>query len=217
VPTIEDDEDWIPPLQTLLFWSEAWRAEHGYPLPVRPTVASEANFIRWALGWAWDNEVHWDDFAGDVKRARARLEDLLKEGLRAKRGVPCFDCNVDLIRPSRPPRKIHWCDGNDGVCTWPHKFCAHDRGGLADEWKCPTCDRRYGVEDYVRAVQHAHLAFADYLPAAECEQRTGIKVGTIKVWATRGKVPKRLDPDSRRVLYHIPSIEAATRREDGVA
>lgn len=218
-PVIEDDDEWEPPLQTLLFWSEAWRTEHGYPLAERPTLASEANFIRWALGWAWDNELHWDDFAADIRKAKSRLEDLLKEGLRSSHGVPCFDCNVDLIRPSRPPREVRWCEGHEGVCTWPHRFCAHDRGGLADEWKCPSCDRRYGVEDYARAVRSAHYAHADYLAGPEAALRTGVTLGKIRVWAHRGKVPKRIDRETRRVLYHVPSIEAAeaTRREDGVA
>ncbi len=214
-PVVDDDDEWEPPLQTLLFWTEAWRETHGYPLERRPTVTSEARFVRWALDWAWDNEPHFDDFAEDVRKAKSRLEDLLHEGLRSRHGVPCFDCNVDLVRPSRPPRNVRWCEGHEGVCTWPHRFCAHDRGGLADEWKCPRCDRHYGVEDYVRAVKHAHLAHADWLTAPDCEQRTGAKAGTIKVWASRGKVPKRLDPETRRVLYHVPSIE--TCAGDGLA
>lgn len=214
LPAVEDDDDWEPPLQTLLFWSEQWRGEHGYPLPKRPSLATEANFIRWALDWAWENELHWDDFADDIAAARARLENLLKEGLRAKHGVPCFDCNVDLVRPSRPPRDVRWCEGHDGVCTWPHKFCAHDRGGLADEWKCPACDRRYGMEDYVRAVQQAHFAHADYLPLADAIARTGAPRGSIQGWATRGLVRRSKHSTTGRTLYHVGDIEKRRTSED---
>lgn len=207
----EDDHD-APPLQTLLFWSEQFRTEHGYILDGRPTIASEVNFLRWSLPWAWDNEPHFDDMAADVRGVVAKLEAILAAGKRNLRGVQCFDCGTDLIRQSWDPRNIHHCDGHDGVCLIPHSVCPHDRGGLRDEWKCPGCDRAYSLEDYARAVSHAHYAFADFLTLDDASARTGVKPGTIKVWANRGKVGKKRDRDSGRMTYSVRDIE--TRHAD---
>lgn len=212
----EDDGD-EPPLQTLLFWSEQWRTEHGYLLDGRPTIASEANFIRWCLPWAWDNEPHFEDMAEDVRTVVGRLEAILAAGKRNLRGVPCFDCGADLERKSHDPRTIRRCNGHDGVCHIPHERCPHDRGGLRDEWKCPGCDRTYTLADYARAVGNAHYAFAEYLTLDDAAARTGAKAGTIKVWATRGRVAKRLDKESGRMMYRVADIEERLADSESVA
>lgn len=215
LPELDDEEDYEPPLQTLLFWSEQLRREHDAEYGQRPTVASEASFIRHMLGWMWDNEPHFADFADDIDEAKRRLEDLVAAGKRDQRGVQCFDCQVDLTRKSRDRREYRHCTGHDGVCTIPHARCPHDRGGLADEWRCPSCDRRYDTEAYHRAVGHAHFAHADYLTLDECAERTSEQPGTIKVWATRGKVRKRKDLVTGRMTYNVPDVMA--RRAGSVA
>jgi transposase-like protein len=99
----------------------------------------------------------------------------------------------------------------------PHEVCPHDRGGLRDEWKCPGCDRTYSLEDYARAVSHAHYAFADFLTLDDASARTGVKPGTIKVWANRGKVAKKRDRDSGRMTYRVADIEARHAEPEEVA
>jgi hypothetical protein len=128
--TYEDDQE--PPLQTLLFWSEAWRTEHEWPIPRRPTISSEAGFIRWALDWAWENEAHWDDFAADVRSARVRLENLLSAGRRPERTrVVCNRCedSARLIK----------------------LYGTSDDG---DRWKCPACKARYDADEVRDAYAH---------------------------------------------------------------
>jgi hypothetical protein len=218
-PAVEDDDEWEPPLQSLLFWSEDLRRTHGHETDVRPTIASEANMIRWALDWLWENEPHWNDLANDIKATRARMETLLVEGLRAKRGVPCLSLECDggiLVRPVADRREHRWCEGHDGVCHLPHERCPHDRGGLRDEWVCGTCDRRYGVEDYRRAVAQSAFLNAEWLPLEDAIARTGAKRGSIQGWATRGHVRRRKDADSGRVTYNVGDIEAR-RTTDVVA
>lgn len=136
----DEDGDWEPPLQTLLFWSEQWRAQHGQefePEPHRPypTVATEANWIRWALNWAWDNEPQWDDFAADVRAARVRVENVLYAGNRAERTrITCDHCE-------KAPRLIRkYGDATDGTEDW---------------WLCPSCKHRFDTEGVSRA--HAKM------------------------------------------------------------
>lgn len=212
---IEDDDDWEPPLQSLLFWSEDLRRIHDQefePTPnrPRPTEASEANIIRHHLDWLWENEPRFMDFAEDMAGVVKRLEALLTEGLRAKRGVPCLSVDCDggiLVRPVADRREHRWCEGHDGVCHLPHERCPHDRGGLRDEWVCGSCDRRYGVEDYRRAVAQSAFLNAEWLPLEDAIARTGAKRGTIQAWATRGHVRRRKDADTGRVTYNVGDIE----------
>lgn len=217
---VTDDDEWEPPLQTLLFWSEDLRRQHDQefePTPhrPRPTLVSEAGFIRWALDWLWENEPHWEDFAEDIANARARLDNLLAEGLRAKAGVPCLSAECEgalLIQPMANRREHRTCDGHEHeggkVCVIPHERCPHDRGGLRDTWKCPRCDRRYEAEDYRRAVAQSHYLNAEWLPLEDACKRSGAKRGSVQGWATRGQVRKRKDLASGRVLYHVGDIEA---------
>ena len=211
----QDPDDLWPPLQLLLFWSEQWRVERGAESDLRPTIHSEATWLRANLGWAAERAWEWDDFAADVERARVKLEALVGAGRANRRGVQCLSCGGELRRRSRERTEPSDCTGNHGVCTWPHRFCPHDRGGLEDDWRCKGCHRAYTDEDYRRAVAHAHLAYAEWLPLVDCAERTGVRAGTIAVWAHRGKVRKR--QDAGRVLFSVEDVEAAAAGQAVVA
>lgn len=182
---VEDEDDtWEPPLQTLLFWSEQWREEHSYVLDGRPTIASEANFIRWCLNWAWDNELHWDDFAQDVHQARLRLENVLHAGRRAERSrVVCDRCD-------EPPRLI--------------KVYGSDRA--EDRWKCPACKHRFDQDDFDRA--HAKqlrstgaerwVPFADALSTLRTQERPE---RTVRQWLLDGAVDVRFTDAGVREVW----------------
>jgi hypothetical protein len=214
----EDEDGSEPVLQTLLFWSEQWRAKNGFPLEGRrPTVATEVNVLRSLLDWAWDNLREWDDFAKDLADARTKLENLLTAGARTERGVPCLSCNVELIRPTDDPVHVHDCSGHDGICYLPHDVCPHDRGGLRDEWFCPSCERRYDEETYRRAVAHAAFVEAQWLPLEDAISRTGAKRGSIQGWATRGHVRKRKDPNTGRMTYNVADIQSRVRDSEEAA
>jgi hypothetical protein len=202
----EDPDDLWPPLQLLLFWSEQWRVELAAESDLRPTIVSEAGWLRGMLGWAWE-QTGWEDFASDVRRVRVKLEALIGAGRANRRGVRCLSCETPLERRSHDRDEPTHCAGHDGVCTWPHRYCPHDRGGLADEWQCPGCWRRFTDEDYRRAVAHTHLAWADWLPLQDCAERTGVRAGTISVWAHRGKVAKRREDG--RWWFRVEDVEHA--------
>lgn len=209
----DEDDTALSAFQRIEFWSEAWRRIHGAEYDQKTTITSEANFVRFMLNWAWDNEPGWDAMAADISGARFQLEDILAEGKRSERGVQCLSCNVDLIRHTDDPR--HPEPGPD--CIHPHELCPHDRGGLRDEWKCPGCSRTYDTDDYYRAVHHSFVAHADYLALTDAVARTGVKASTIKVWATRGKVKRYKAPGAERMTYCVADIEAANSEPEEVA
>lgn len=131
----EDPDDAWSPFQILEFWSEGWRREHGAEYGERPTLVTEANFIRWALDWAWQNELGWDDFAADVRRARVKMEDILHAGNRVELSrIVCPDCESQ-------PRLIVL------------RGSAED--GSDDVWKCHVCRNRLDVASASRA--HAKM------------------------------------------------------------
>ena len=189
----DEDDEWEPPLQTLLFWSEAWRAEHNALYDQRPTIASEANFIRWALNWAWDNELHWDDFAADINRIRLRLENLLYAGNRVERTrVPCT--NVACERPARLIKV----------------YANHAK---YDHYKCPGCKNRYEQKDFARAkLQHLtaqgadrHVKMQDARDAIDRPERTWRK--WLRLWYVRSY----RDPRTGQVWVWWPDVRDADR------
>jgi hypothetical protein len=124
--TDEDpDESWSA-FQLLEFWSEQWRAEHGAEYGQRPTIASEANFIRHSLQWAWDHELHWDEFAADMNRARVVLENVLYAGKRQEQTrVVCDRPTCERPEGERKPQLIR---------IYGRRY--------VNEWECVACTAR---------------------------------------------------------------------------
>lgn len=182
MPLHEDADDWEPPLQTLLFWSEDLRRIHGYETDKRPTLASEANFVRHYLDWLWENEPHFEDFARDISTARRRLEDTLKAGDRAER--------IRVV-----------CDRD--YCEKPSRLIlVYGDTPEQDAWKCPACKHRFDHDDMKRA--HAKQLrsegaekFVPLVDAVGTLRAQGRGERTIRRWLAEGQVEKRRTPAGR--------------------
>lgn len=197
--TAEDDE-WEPPLQTLTFWSEQWRREHGAEYGQRATIASEANFLRYLLGWAWDHEPHFDDFAHDIRRARLRLEDVVHDGRRAERTrVTCPHCSVERTDEET---------GETTTVPGPRLIRIYAWNPSDDGYKCPTCKHRYTEDDYQRA-------YANQL-RSEGAERYVAQPEAIATLRTQGRpertIRKWLLPSAEREDVVIGYCEVRTRR-----
>lgn len=194
----DEDEQTEPPLQTLLFWSEAWREEHGYPLEGRrPTVASEANLIRSLLNWAWDNEPHFEDMARDVNAARVKLENVLYAGNRQERSrIICPDCEP-----------LH--EKDKGVRLLVNRGTAAD--GSDDEWKCPRCKRRFDSEGVRKA--HAKMLrsqgaerWLHQVDAIGTLKAQGRPERTVRQWLADGEGTAYCDPKTHEVWVWWPDL-----------
>lgn len=176
-----EDDSWEPPLQTLLFWSERWRIDRGFPLEDRrPTIGSEAHFLRTSVDWAWENELHFEDFVKDVADAKRRIENTLSAGNRvAFRGVPCMyeSCRgTQLVRKTVPTR------GKNGKKTW-----------RLSDWHCPKCKRSWDDDAYARMVTAAHVAAQreeiagqTWVSLEHAARDVGRPVKTLRTWIDRG-------------------------------
>lgn len=176
----DPDEAWSP-FQILIFWSEQWRRQHGAEYDTRPTIASEANFIRWTLDWAWQNELAWDDFAKDIARAKTKLENILAAGERSERGVPCM---YDECRGARLVRKMQPTRDEAGHKTWAHS-----------NWHCPRCHREWDESRYAAMVTAgAEAAKTETIDGEEwvttdlAARRVGRSASTIRQWVHKGKL-----------------------------
>ncbi|QSR25535.1 hypothetical protein CFH99_07855 [Nocardioides aromaticivorans] len=207
----EDEDDGEPVLQTLLFWSEQWREEHGYPLEGRrPTVATEANVIRSLLDWAWTNLAQWDTFAKDIRDARIRLENLLYAGARQERTrIVCNRCKADDNTTSRP-RLI--------------RLYGPEVDGSGDRWKCPACKVRLdadGVRDAHAAMLRSEGA-AKWVPQVDAIgtlKAQGRSERTVRKWLAEGEGEAYCDPVTHEVWVWWPDLwrkhlTAATRTRD---
>lgn len=186
----DPDEHWSA-FQLIEFWSEAWRREHGAEYDQRPTIASEASFVRWALGWAWDNEPAWDDFARDINRARVRLEDILHAGKRHERTrIVCDRCD-------EAPRLLVFRGTADD--------CSDDR------YKCPACKARLTPEDAKRA--HAKMLRSEgaerWVPQADAIgtlKAQGRPERTIRAWLADLEAETYCDPATHQVWCWWPDL-----------
>lgn len=187
----DEDDEWEPPLQTLCFWSEQWRRDHNAEYDQRPTVKSEANFLRFLLEWAWENELHWDDFAADVRRARVRLENVLYAGERPERSrIECPDCD-------EPVRLI--------VLRGVADDCSDD------VWKCPRCKNRLGRDEVSKA--HAKMLrskgaerWVRQVEAISTLRAQGRPERTVRQWLAIGEGSAYCDPDTHEVWCWWPDL-----------
>lgn len=134
----DEDPEWEPPLQTLLFWTDDLRAQRGDNYGVKPTISTEANYLRHLLNHLWETELRWVDFAKDINAARVRMENVLHAGKRRTlTRVPCDRC-----KPAAPRKEAH------------RLVLIHGKAddGSSDFWKCPGCKVRLDGPAYQRAL-----------------------------------------------------------------
>lgn len=127
----ESPADPIPPLLLLSQWEDDFRAQHRHPGGPRATMPSVTGYLHKHLTWAAQHHPAIADFATDLARCRARLENVLRHGDRDDTAAaPCFDCAGRLVRKTTPT-------------------------GRADHYTCRRCRRDYTVAEYWLALRVA--------------------------------------------------------------
>lgn len=191
-----EDVDWQPPLQTLTYWSERWREARGHVSDLRPTISSEVQFLRDCLDWASQQQPRFGEFVRDIRQARRQVENTLRAGKRAERGVPCM---YDECGGARLLRTI-------------------DNDGDRSDWFCPQCARTWDDEAYWRNVGAANAriqyeeingeAWSTYEYAARA---TGRPVRTLYNWADSGHVRRACMIAGRRTKFiSLDDVRART-------
>jgi len=170
------------PLWVLGTWELLYREAFGHDASAVVSIATASGYLERSLTYlATFPDIPFEDLARDIRSCRRHLEAVLHDGDQVDRGAPCMTCRIPLERV--------W--GDD------------DR---ADGWRCPKCKRSSNDAQYRLAVAEVHRETAEWLTDAEMEIRTGVKAGTIRVWAQREKIARRRH--SGRVEYLVADVEA---------
>lgn len=184
----DEDADWESVLQLLLFWSEQWRYEHGNVSDFRPTVGTEAAFLRHILNWAWQHEPRFSDFAADVRKARTTIENELYAGNRMERTrVPCTE---------------------DECVHKPRLIRVYGKAVTHDHYKCPRCKTRYNESDFARAKLRLlasqgaarFVKLQDAVAAIERPERT------MRQWIHDLRVTAMCDRKTHQIWVYWPHV-----------
>ena len=200
----EDPDELWSPFQTLRYWSEQWRAELNMDYfddpKWRPTLRTETAFLANpdVLAWAWDHEIHYEAFAGDVATARTKLETLLHCGERPDRiRVTCPDCESG--------KRLIIRYGTD-----------EDH----DSWKCPECKHRFDADAVRRAYakQLRHQGVERWVrmdDAVSIMRKHGWRYATVREWVDGERVEAATD-DTGQLFVWWPDMwrENLARRQE---
>lgn len=235
----EEDDNWEPALQVLTYWSIQWRTLHGAEYDKRPTIDSEANFLRWSLDWAAANEPRFDHFARDMNRARRHLEDIVHAGQRADRtrvlcDNPTCEDPARLIRTFAPREHVANECTSCGELTDPTKAgdCGLCENGTTSEvwqsdpdldgYKCPACRHRYTQDDFDRTYkrQLRSEGAERWVPLTDARgtlAALGRSERTIRKWLEDSEVQAYCELGNHRTFVWWPDmwrlhLTTATRR-----
>ncbi|MCR1785319.1 hypothetical protein KVF89_22455 [Nocardioides carbamazepini] len=147
----EDDEQRWPPQQLIGYWAGELRRLRGedYAGLVR-TFASDLNYVRGSLAWAAEHDTaRWPRFAGDVRRARLTIENIVSAGRRADRSrIVCDRDHCEktpqprLVRVYSPRYVVGWTCATCSTHT-PAEYRCEDRNHPAPASAQP-CTRMVG-------------------------------------------------------------------------
>lgn len=128
----EDDDRAWPPQQVIAYWSGRWRAARGEDYHgLRPSPASELNYVRQHLGWAIEHEQQWPAVVESIRAARITAENLVAAGRRAQQSRitcdrPTCERRPRLVRAYSPRYLTGWTCGTCGEHT-PAAYRCQDR------------------------------------------------------------------------------------------
>jgi hypothetical protein len=186
----------LHPLFVTGTWDAIWRdaLEHDEPTE-RLTLPSAVDYLDRQMSYMGGFEhVPFEDFARDLRACRTHLERVLHDGEQVDTGAPCLKCGRRQVR------------------EWGQL-------AAADGWRCPKCKTFSTEGQYRLAVAEEHLSRAEWLTATDCaewladeadavEGVLAVTAGTIRAWATKGKVGKRRD--SGRTVYRREDVLVAS-------
>lgn len=175
-----------PPLSWLAGWVDIIRRERGHDDgPVRATITTEAGYISDAIDWITNTDsdgnswwIRAEEFTRALHEVRLALDHALGLTDQIDSGAPCRTCQRPLLR-------IWGIDPKD------------------DRWYCEVCLKWIDPKTYKLAVLEDVRQHKLWLTAKDMHEEYRIPIGTLYVWAHRGKVRKRKDARSGRTVYNV--------------
>lgn len=187
-PKWQDQHGDINTAAVLDSWVRDWTETLGYTDPPKvPTVARLANWLQIWLAMACREHTAIHDYARDIRRLAAKMRRAINRDLSPTRyEAPCPYCHTRTLRREAGGDWIE-CGGRDG------------------------CGRLWGEDEY-GLLARACISDDELLTTEEAAVVARVEVGTVRVWAHRGRITaQHIDDDGRR-WYRKGDVEALGER-----
>lgn len=184
------------PYTILGIWDLTIRTLLDQPTRLKPTIARSAAYLTDRLtDLPHTHPTQFEDLAADLAACRTHLEQVGGDSHIPDLGAPCPRCRIN--GQHRPPRLAkHWATNHQN-----------------DRWICPRCGATYTEDDYRYRVSGDYIELADALTATQLHNLLGVRPGTIRAWATRGKIRRHGRSNDGRMLYDVADTRAAKLAE----
>lgn len=198
IPELPEDDQ--HPAWVLGSWELLVREHLGQPTEGRVLLATARRYLDGHLTrLAQDDAFPFEELAREVRSCLTHLEAVVHDSRRRQQGAPCPMCGQARLEMWHAD-----CQCDDGapaaVCSG---VCAED-----DVWWCPRCGAEYAPSDYRDKVGMLAPLVADRLTARQMAEVYRVPEGSVRGWASRGKVRRRGHDGQGRMLYDVADVLA---------
>lgn len=189
--TLTEDDESTHPAWVLGTWEMLVREHLEQPSDDLLSIESAWAYLAVHLHrLANDGDFAFEELARDLRLCRGHLEDVLCDGEREERGAPCPTC-TDEREDKAGPRLVR-------------KYNGSDTSGASDSWHCPRDLNHWWREaDYRQRIGTKYLKHATALTARQMHDAHRVSEGSVRGWASLGKVRKRGKDANGLTLYDV--------------
>lgn len=175
-------------LAVLATWEDDLRHVLGDPPAGEASVAGAAEYLSRRAARAAREHPAFGELAHDLRRLLGRMRLVLSADERPVLApADCFDCGARLRR------------------EWT-------RRGLADDWECRRCGRRYTGAEYLLACRAKAEGVDAVVTAAEARLLYGVRPGVLRRWVLAGLLAPVEGPGLAR--YRIADVRRLISGQD---
>ena len=192
--SLEEDDDEHHAYSVLARWEAMMREDYRQPRDTATSIESAAKYLDGMLHRIANDETQdWALFARELNACRNHLEAVVHDSRRPEQGVPCPECSTDT---DAGPRLVK-------------HYVNHDVTGASDWWGCVLVTQ-HSWPDYVyrKWVADVYLEEQKALTASDIAKVYGIPTGSVRGWASLGRVDKRGKDGQGRQMYDVAQARA---------
>lgn len=200
--------DELHPRWVLAIWDTLVGEHLDHARTLRPTVGSAVAYITSNLtDLSRLEEFPFHELAAEVAACLAHVSTVLAIAPHTQRGAPCPVCHA-AGRKAKQLERIYV------EPTDEHPAKPDEQADARDFWICPRaeCAQTWTAEEYDKYVEREHLKRADRLTASALAREYRVAEGSIRGWASLGKVRRRGHDPHGRTLYDVADTLAQRDR-----